>query len=101
MLAIASGKLRRRLPAVQLLTGYGDHLPVADRTFDVVVSTVTFHHLTDSAKRSTLVEVRRVLRPAGRFFLIDFGGPPHWRRRCCSRWAASSTAERTCEPTWR
>lgn len=75
VLAIASGKLRRRLPAVQLLTGYGDNLRVADRTFDVVVSTLSFHHLTDSAKRSTLVEVRRVLRPAGRFLLIDFGRP--------------------------
>ena len=74
-LTIAHGKLRRRLPAVQLLTGYGDHLPVADRNFDVVVSTLTFHHLTDSAKRSTLAEVRRILRPAGRFLLIDFGRP--------------------------
>ena len=74
VLAIARGKLRR-LPTVQLLTGYGNHLPVADRAFDIVVSTLTFHHLTDSAKRSTLVEVRRVLRPAGRFVLIDFGRP--------------------------
>ena len=28
VLAIASGKLRGRLAAVRLLTGYGDHLPV-------------------------------------------------------------------------
>lgn len=75
VLAIASGKLRGRLPAVELLTGYGDHLPVADRTFDVVVSTLTFHHLSDPAKRSTLTEVRRVLRPRGRLVLIDFGRP--------------------------
>ena len=40
-----------------------------------MVSTLTFHHLTDSAKRSTLTEVRRVLRPRGRFVLIDFGRP--------------------------
>ena len=75
VLAIASRRLRRHASAVQLLTGYGDTLPVADGTFDVVVSTLTFHHLTDSAKRSTLAEVRRVLRPAGRFLLIDFGRP--------------------------
>lgn len=75
VLAIASGKLRRRHPAVELLTGYGEHLPVADQAFDIVVSTLTFHHLTDSAKRSTLTEVRRVLRPRGRFVLIDFGRP--------------------------
>lgn len=75
VLAIASGKLGRRHPAVQLLTGYGDHLPVADSAFDLVVSTLTFHHLTDSAKRSTLTEVRRVLRPGGRFLLVDFGRP--------------------------
>ena len=75
VLAIARGKLQQRLPSVQLLTGYGDHLPVADRAFDVVVSTLTFHHLSDAHKQSTLVEVRRVLRPAGRFLLVDFGLP--------------------------
>lgn len=74
VLGIASRKLRRHA-SVELLTGYGDHLPVTDQAFDVVVSTLTFHHLTDSAKRSTLAEVRRVLRPAGRFVLVDFGRP--------------------------
>jgi ubiquinone/menaquinone biosynthesis C-methylase UbiE len=75
VLDIASRKLRRHASVVQLMTGYGDNLPVADRAVDIVVSTLTFHHLTDSAKRSTLAEVRRVLRPAGRFLLIDFGRP--------------------------
>ena len=53
----------------------GDHLPVADRAFDVVVSTLTFHHLDDAIKQFTLAEVRRVIRPAGRFRLVDFGRP--------------------------
>lgn len=75
VLAIAAAKLRHHLPAVQLLTGYGDHLPVADGAVDVVVSTLTFHHLSDLDKRSTLAEVRRVLRPRGRLLLVDFGRP--------------------------
>ena len=75
VLGIASRKLRRHASVVRLLTGYGDNLPVADRAFDIVVSTLTFHHLTDLAKRATLTEVHRVLRPTGRFLLIDFGRP--------------------------
>ncbi len=49
-----------------------EEIPFQDDTFDVVVSTFMFHHLPDGLKRDGLAEIRRVLKPDGRFLLVDF-----------------------------
>ena len=51
-----------------------DALPLGDVTVDRAVSTLAFHHLDGDTKRRALAEIRRVLRPGGRFVLADFGG---------------------------
>jgi ubiquinone/menaquinone biosynthesis C-methylase UbiE len=53
--------------------GLANALPYEGRSFDVVVSTLFFHHLTDDAKADALEEVRRVLRPGGRLLIADWG----------------------------
>jgi ubiquinone/menaquinone biosynthesis C-methylase UbiE len=53
--------------------GLSNDLPYEDRSFDVVVSTLFFHHLTDEAKADTADEMRRVLRPGGRTLIADWG----------------------------
>jgi ubiquinone/menaquinone biosynthesis C-methylase UbiE len=50
-------------------------LPYADASFDVVLSTLVFHHLPDDAKRQTAAELVRVLRPGGRLVVGDLGRP--------------------------
>jgi ubiquinone/menaquinone biosynthesis C-methylase UbiE len=50
-------------------------LPYPGASFDLVLSTLFFHHLTDVAKRETAVEVVRVLRPGGRLVVADLGRP--------------------------
>ena len=50
-------------------------LSYADEGFDVVLSTLFFHHLEDAAKRETADEVFRVLRPGGRVVVADWGRP--------------------------
>ncbi len=45
-------------------------LPFPDASFDVVMSTVTFHHWSDQARG--VAEVRRVLTREGRWILADF-----------------------------
>ncbi|MEP6462035.1 MAG: class I SAM-dependent methyltransferase, partial [Frankiaceae bacterium] len=74
-LAAASRRLRAETGQVTLIHGYTQHLPMTDHSFDVVLSTLIFHHLPDGVKRQTIGEVHRVLRPDGRFLLVDFGKP--------------------------
>lgn len=50
-------------------------LPFPDAAFDAVTASLFFHHLLPDQKRRTLKEVRRVLRPGGRFCVADWGQP--------------------------
>jgi ubiquinone/menaquinone biosynthesis C-methylase UbiE len=47
-----------------------ERLPFRDDQFDLVFSTMTFHHWTD--QRKGISEVARVLSPRGRWLLADF-----------------------------
>ncbi|MFL5895736.1 MAG: class I SAM-dependent methyltransferase [Thermoleophilaceae bacterium] len=53
--------------------GLSTELPYYDASFDVVLSTLFFHHLTDEAKADTAEEVRRILKPGGRLLVADWG----------------------------
>ncbi len=55
--------------------GMSTALPYADASFDLVLSTLFFHHLADDAKRETATELVRVLRPGGRIVVGDLGRP--------------------------
>lgn len=67
MLALARQKLG---PAVPLARGWGEAMPFADDTFDVVVSCSVFHYLRGPLQ--ALQEMRRVLRAGGRLVLTDW-----------------------------
>jgi ubiquinone/menaquinone biosynthesis C-methylase UbiE len=49
-----------------------ESLPFADGTFDVATSTFMLHHLPEDVQAKGLAEVRRVLKPGGRFVIVDF-----------------------------
>lgn len=55
--------------------GTSTALRYPDESFDVVLSTLFFHHLPDDAKRTTAAELLRVLRPGGRLVVGDVGRP--------------------------
>jgi SAM-dependent methyltransferase len=60
--------------SVQLDRGFSDVLPYHDGSFDRVISSFMFHHLSEEEKTKTLGEIRRVLKPGGSLHLLDFGG---------------------------
>jgi ubiquinone/menaquinone biosynthesis C-methylase UbiE len=71
-LAIAARKARRAGTSFQLDQGFADEMPYPDASFDRVLSSFMFHHLSRTVKEGTLREVRRVLKPGGRFHMVDF-----------------------------
>ena len=58
---------------LELRIGSATELPYPDRSFDVVLSSLLFHHLDRSAKQAAGREVARVLVRGGRFFVADWG----------------------------
>jgi ubiquinone/menaquinone biosynthesis C-methylase UbiE len=72
-LARAQRKVERLGASIQLDRGFADELPYRDQTYDRVLSSFMFHHLTVEEKQRTLGEVHRVLKPTGSFHLVDFG----------------------------
>ncbi len=59
----------RSLPNVEFAVGGAEELPFADRTFDRVWTIHSFHHWHQPARG--LAESLRVLRPGGRFLIIE------------------------------
>jgi ubiquinone/menaquinone biosynthesis C-methylase UbiE len=67
--------------SVELAPAWADALPFSDGSFDVVLSSLFFHHLQPQDKRRSFHEVRRVLRPGGRVLISDFDRPASWLGR--------------------
>lgn len=74
-LRIARTKIERMGLDVRLDQARTSALPYADATFDRVVSSLVFHHLTPEEKRQTAGEIFRVLRPDGELHVADWGKP--------------------------
>lgn len=60
--------LREQRAPLPLACGWGEALPFADAAFDLVLAIWVLEHLTQPL--ALLREVRRVLRPAGRFIFL-------------------------------
>lgn len=64
----ADSVAEHRAAGMPVLRATGEHLPFASASFDVVVSVWVLEHLREPSK--VLAEVRRVLRPGGRFIFL-------------------------------
>jgi ubiquinone/menaquinone biosynthesis C-methylase UbiE len=73
ILAIARRKASEAGAEIDFVEGFSNELPFEDASFDAVVSTLFFHHLNRDAKRATLSELARVLKPGGGLHIGDYG----------------------------
>ena len=75
ILEIARRKAARAGVEITLREGLAFQLPYGDMSFDRVLSSLMFHHLTAENKRLALAEVFRVLQPDGELHIADFRKP--------------------------
>ena len=75
MISAARRKAERAGLKIDFRVASVDELPYPDCSFDVVTSTMMFHHLPVRIKERGLKEIHRVLKADGRFFLCDFLTP--------------------------
>ena len=81
MTQVARNDAAERGLDVNLNTGSITDLPYPAAAFDVVLTTIMFHHLDQAEKRQAVAEIARVLRgpqpvqgrPGGRFVSAEFG----------------------------
>jgi ubiquinone/menaquinone biosynthesis C-methylase UbiE len=74
LLARARQKAGRLPVTVELIEGEAEAIPLDDQSVDTVVMTWTGCSIPDVA--AALVEMRRVLRPAGRLLFVEHGRAP-------------------------
>jgi demethylmenaquinone methyltransferase/2-methoxy-6-polyprenyl-1,4-benzoquinol methylase/phosphoethanolamine N-methyltransferase len=74
MIAVAREKAAKAGVDAQFQTAVMEKLPFPDEHFDLVLSSLMLHHLPADVKRAGFAEVRRVLKPGGRFLAVDIEG---------------------------
>ena len=84
ILALANDKADKAGVEIDFDSGLSFELPYPDESFDHVVSSLFFHHLTSDNKLRTLREVRRVLKPNGELHIADWGLPENWLMKFAS-----------------
>jgi len=81
MIARARAKAKRRGIDASFREAAVEALPFAEATFDVVLSSLMYHHLPRPLQLVGLGELKRVLAPGGRLCIVDFdGGGPVFHR---------------------
>ena len=73
ILARARAKARSAGAGLHFDEAMSDRMPYADASFDVMLSSLFFHHLGRDAKPATLREVHRVLKPGGWLHAAHWG----------------------------
>ena len=74
MVARARAKAAKARVEVGFETATIEALPFDDASFDVVLSSLMLHHVTEEGRRQGIGEIARVLRPGGRCLAVDLGG---------------------------
>ena len=75
MLERARAKASGAEAEVSFQEGFSTSLPYPSESFDLVLSTLFFHHLDPETKRQTVREISRVLRSGGELHVADWGKP--------------------------
>src|ERR671919_553282 len=72
MIQVAQEKSAKNGSDIDFRVALIEAIPFPDASFDLVTSSLMLHHLPDNLKAEGFLEIRRVLKPGGRFMAMDF-----------------------------
>jgi ubiquinone/menaquinone biosynthesis C-methylase UbiE len=75
MREIATRKARKAKLEITFQAGELEHIPYPDGSFDVVLASFMIFHTDDATRQEGLNEVCRVIKPGGRFLIVDPQAP--------------------------
>jgi ubiquinone/menaquinone biosynthesis C-methylase UbiE len=90
MVARARSKAHRAHVDATFVATAGEALPFPGAAFDVVLISLVLHQLPSDALHGAMFQVRRVLKPGGRLFVVDLGTPEPGKRTVHSHAAHAS-----------
>jgi len=73
VLDLAAAKIEKAGFQIQLQRGLASEAPFEAASFDQIVSSLVFHHLTTDEKQRTLTRLRTLLRSGGELHVADWG----------------------------
>jgi ubiquinone/menaquinone biosynthesis C-methylase UbiE len=73
MIAVARQDAERQGLAADFRVGSITDLPYPGGSFDVVTTSIMYHHLDLTEKRQAVAKIARVLKPGGRYVSAEFG----------------------------
>jgi len=73
------------IPNIHFDAAIAEHLPYESKSFDAMVSSFFFHHIHFELKEQVLAETARVLKPGGRFIIVDVDIPTTRFGALCAR----------------
>jgi len=77
MIEVAREKAAKTRLDIDFQVALIEAIPFPEGSFDLVTSSLMLHHLPDDLKRKGFAEIRRVLKPGGRFLAMDFAAQGH------------------------
>ena len=72
MIEVAKEKATKAGSDIDFRLALIEAIPFPDASFDLVTSSLMLHHLPNDLKVKAFLEIRRVLKPGGRFMAMDF-----------------------------
>lgn len=71
-------RAQQNVPQAKYVEAFAEQIPFPNNSFDLVHTSAALHEMEPLQLRQIIKEVYRVLKPGGKFTLVDFHAPSNW-----------------------
>ena len=85
MVELSQQKAKQANEDVTFQLGSIDNIPFPDNHFDVVMCSFMIFHMSEATRQKGIAEIFRVLKPQGKFLVLDLAFPPQPVQKAIAR----------------